>query len=120
MIAFAGSFDFKCVLFIYIIILEDLTKTSKGDTTVENLDIDNCIRNELFENQISEILIGEAPGHDFLIHFDSTSYEFIDGIIGKTNAKKNMIKQPKLVTISDNSTHSATTVMINYDKLTEL
>lgn len=110
------TFIRKLTCFIYFVALQYFIIFSRSDNIVENLYPENNIRNERFEDLISEILIGEAPINDLMIHYDSTSGEFIDGIIRKTNAKKVMRIKQRNVIITVNASHPATTVIINYDK----
>lgn len=91
-------------------------KISKSENFSKSLETYNRTRNERFEDLISEILIGEAPVNDFIIHYDSTSYEFIDRIIKKTNAKKEMKIKPNDVILTVNASHPATIVVLNYEK----
>lgn len=103
------------LLFITLRVLEALIKKYERISSLEN--VHNGIINEHFEDLIAEILIGEATVNDFIIHYDSTSCDFIERIIKQANAKKQMRIKPRELILIVNSSHPVTTVMLNYDQI---
>lgn len=109
------SFQYLYSSLIHFTITGALEPSTSG-SIIKN-DTDDNIRNERFEDLFSEILIGEALVHDITMHYDSTSGEFVDRIMEKTNAKKEIRFKSRNEIITVNSSYPATTVIVNYDKI---